>query len=69
MYGAFQHCKNDVHLYKSLIMKSAFGSKRKARKIQVDDDEDDSNATTSQSLQENSRKYSEAIALNTADSK
>jgi hypothetical protein len=49
-------------------MKSAFGSKRKARKIEVEDDEEDSGAKIPKSLQDDSGKYSKAIALNMADS-
>jgi hypothetical protein len=48
-------------------MKSAFGSKRKARKIQVEDDEDDSGAKNLGPVQAVSGKYPEATALDMAD--
>jgi hypothetical protein len=48
-------------------MKSAFGSKRKAKKIQVEDDEDDLGAKNVEPVQDVSGKNSEATALNMTD--
>jgi len=51
-------------------MKSVFGSKRKARKIEVDeDDEERANEGQSSSPTVNTRKYPEAVATNLADCK
>lgn len=49
-------------------MKSAFGSKRKARKIQVDeDDEGGANDTQKDTGAVNTCKFPKAIAMNPAD--
>jgi len=49
-------------------MKSVFGSKRKARKIQVDDDDEaGANDAGISTGPVKSRKYHEALTLNLAD--
>jgi hypothetical protein len=51
-------------------MKSAFGSKRKARKIGVDEDDDGgTNNALSSSEQVKTRKFSKVAAMNLADFK
>jgi len=46
---------------------SSFGSKRKARRIQVEDDEDDG-ANKGSTEHANTRKYPQASAMSLADS-
>jgi hypothetical protein len=48
-------------------MKSAFGSKRKARKIQVDEDDDGANQTQPPAEPLNPREYSQTTVLSLAD--
>ena len=59
---------SDATLDTNLTMKSAFGSKRKARKIQVDeDDEGDTRQGQSSAPAVTTRKYSKTAATNLAD--
>lgn len=66
--STFQLLRNSIELedlirrdFPSGNMKSAFGSKRKARKIQVDEDDEDGAKNVNITEPVNTRKYPEAI--------